>query len=150
QKIKEQGGQQTGGQSQFLQTCEGGFCIPDDLVTSGGAAPKDCTSINGPGVCLDLSIPLVAQYKDLLPQDTCSATQRCTPCLNPLASGAPTGACLIGRGPKPGQSCTASATPGGGGDVNKHLQCPYSGPPIVQTNTLAACGDGAHCVSTSI
>ncbi len=145
-KIKAQAAAQAAG-AKFLDTCAGGYCIPDELVKSGGAAPETCTSLNGDGVCLDLSIPLVGQYDTLLPKDKCSDTQRCAPCNNPLAGGAPTGACLIGHGPKPGQTCS------GGGSTAKpatKAQCPYTGPPLVKTDGFAACGEGAHCVPATI
>ena len=136
----------------FLDTCDNdkGVCIPDDLVKTGGAAPQTCTSLNGDGVCLDLSIPLVSQYKDLLPQDKCAGNQRCAPCANPLKQGEPTGACSIGRGPKNGETCNGAGGAASSGAAPKKIACPYTGAPIVKVDTLAACGEGVHCVSTSI
>ena len=72
------------------------LCVPDVFLTTGGkfTAPT-CTSVNGnEGRCLSMVLPAVAGQAELLPQDTCAASERCTPCFNPI-DGASTGACSI-------------------------------------------------------
>ena len=43
-----------------LDQCEGGSCVPDDLVKSGGAAPPTCQSNFGEGRCMNMCVPEVA------------------------------------------------------------------------------------------
>lgn len=88
-----------------LGTCPGGskLCVPDVFLASGGKfTAKTCASVNGAeGRCLSAVLPAVAEQAALLPQDTCAATEKCTPCYSPI-DGAPTGACKI--------SCDAGPT----------------------------------------
>jgi len=72
------------------------LCVPDVFIKTGGKfIPPTCTSVNGEeGRCLSTVIPQVAAQATLLPQDTCAATERCTPCYNPIDSTS-TGACNL-------------------------------------------------------
>lgn len=136
--------------SSQLSTCTGGYCVPDPFIRSGGAAPPKCKSLNAAdGVCLSLCVPQVSMYKDLLPQDSCAADERCAPCVNPL-NMMPSGACDIGKA----QTCDPGSGSGGSGG-NKPPpppMCPYSGPPIIDPSTLPSCSTagGAHCLKASL
>jgi len=79
------------------------LCVPDVFLATGGKfTPATCTSVNGAeGRCLSTVLPDVAAQATLLPQDTCAASERCTPCFDPL-DGASTGACNL--------SCDAGPT----------------------------------------
>lgn len=81
-----------------LATCGGGtdLCVPDDFIRTGGKfLPATCSSAGGAeGRCLSEALPAVAEQKDLLPQDICAPTERCSPCFNPL-DGSDTGACRL-------------------------------------------------------
>ncbi len=71
-----------------------GLCAPEKSVAAGGQyLPKTCTSIaNAEGRCLNVNIPAVESQKASLPQGTCDASERCTPCFSPV-DGKDTGAC---------------------------------------------------------
>jgi len=131
--------------AQLAQCSDGSsFCVPDTFITSGGAAPPTCHSLNAAdGVCLSVCVPQVKQYESLLPQDTCAADERCAPCINPLTN-MPSGACDIGKA-----ECTDGGTTPPPAQPAPPM-CPYSGPPLLDVSTLTACGDGAHCVQTSL
>lgn len=72
------------------------LCVPDVFIATGGKfTPASCTSVNGAeGRCLSMALPDVSAQADLLPQDTCQAAERCTPCFDPI-DGTPTGACAL-------------------------------------------------------
>ena len=136
-----------------LSACPaGGFCVPDPLISSGGAAPPSCKSLNdADGVCLSLCVPMVAQYRDLLPQATCAADERCAPCVNPLTNMS-SGACDIGKPQdcsQPGDP-TPPATADGG--ASTQAVCPHVGPPVLDPNSLPSCyaGGGAHCIAAAL
>jgi hypothetical protein len=120
-----------------------GFCAPDSLTASGGeGVPKTCTSVAGAeGRCLSTCLPEISGQASLLPQDVCAADERCAPCYNPVAADptAPTGACSL--------ACDKPAKP------PTMLSCPWTGPPIIDPNTLPACDNGgcggAHCIPAS-
>jgi len=98
------------------------LCVPDVFIRTGGKfTPATCTSVAGAeGRCLSAVLPDVAKQAALLPQDICAATEKCTPCYNPI-DGTSTGACSL--------SCDAGPTK----------------PPV----TFAACCSArAHCVPT--
>lgn len=99
------------------------LCVPDVAIRSGGKfTPPTCTSVNGnEGRCLSTVIPQVKSQETLLPQDTCGATERCTPCFNPV-DGTSTGACSI--------SCD-------------------TGPTQAAKPFAACCDNRAHCVPTT-
>lgn len=120
-----------------------GFCAPDTFIQSDGqSVPKTCTSVAGAeGRCLSTCLPEVAADVDVLPQDVCASDERCAPCYNPLAADPtmPTGACSL--------ACDKPAKP------PTMINCPYSGPPIVDTSGFPACSpacNGAHCVPSSL
>ncbi len=135
--------------AQLAQCSDGmSYCVPDSFISSGGAAPPTCHSLNmADGVCLSVCVPQVKQYESLLPQDSCAADERCAPCVNPLTNMS-SGACDIGKvdcssgdGGMPADGGTAAPAP---------PACPYTGAPLIDVTTLTACGDGAHCVQTSL
>jgi hypothetical protein len=120
-----------------------GFCAPDSFISSGGnGLPATCTSVAGAeGRCLSECLPQVAAKVSLLPQATCAADERCTPCYDPTAADptTPTGACSL--------ACDMPKDP------PTVLACPYSGPPVIDPTTFPACSPsctGAHCVPSSL
>ncbi|MFO0679541.1 MAG: hypothetical protein U0169_23645 [Polyangiaceae bacterium] len=149
-----------------LTTCgTGGFCVPDPILRSGGAPLPRCKSMNNlDGACLSVCVPQVSQFKDLLPQATCAADERCAPCVSPLDNKR-TGVCDIGDpvmeakviSCSPDGGVEGGTGPSMGGDSGSSgptpdLPCPHTGPAIVDPNTFPACGTGggAHCVPTSL
>jgi hypothetical protein len=131
-------------QQKMLASCQNGtgFCAPDSMIKGGGeAVPASCTSIAGAeGRCLSTCLPQIAAQAGLLPTDSCAAGEKCAPCFNPTAADptAPTGACGI--------ACDKPAKP------PTILTCPWSGPDVIDPNTLlpcspnAQCSSGAHCM----
>jgi hypothetical protein len=126
----------------------GGACIPDALIKSGGARPKDCETSRGKGVCLSVCVPSVAAKKELLERGDCGGDEMCVPCISPL-DNKPTGACDIGSGKSDDDECkggtdggAAPTPPAGGGSA---LECPFKGPPVDFTK-FPACAPGARCV----
>lgn len=132
-----------------------GVCVPDKLVQSGGAAPKTCKSPFGEGRCMSLCVPEVAKNAAVLNRgegDVCDADERCAPCLDPLKNNAPTGVCEIGA-PSPVDCGGDGSAKGGGatgGSAPAPVQCPYSGPPLVDVTTFPSCGAGARCVPAAV
>jgi hypothetical protein len=93
-----------------LATCpgmNGGFCVPDKFIAAGGNfIPATCSSLNNAeGRCLNVVVPQVASQVSVLPQSTCDATERCTPCFNPI-DGKDTGACKLSCDPGPKMPAT--------------------------------------------
>ena len=99
------------------------YCVPDVFITTGGKfTPKTCNSVGGAeGRCLSRVLPDVKDQEALLPQDTCTANERCAPCYDPI-SGMLTGACNL--------ACDA-------------------GPTKAPVTFAACCNNRAHCVPTS-
>ncbi len=87
-----------GDQAAQLAKCDDGVkvCVPDPFLKTGGKfTPATCNSAGGAeGRCLNVVIPQVAAQAGLLPQDTCAASEKCTPCFSPL-DGSDTGACRL-------------------------------------------------------
>jgi hypothetical protein len=133
----------------FVAGCAGGgYCIPDDMLITGGAVPPlACTAFGGAGVCLSVCIPQVHANAGVLDADTCGGDALCVPCVNP-ADGMPTGACDLidlarcegdaGDTPDPA-ACDDPAT------------CAYDAgcPAVIDPSGLVACGDDAHCVDAA-
>jgi len=138
-----------------LASCSGGYCVPDPFITNPGYLPPSCKAFNGTdGVCLSVCVPQVAQYKSILTQGTCAATELCAPCVNPLTNQ-PSGACEF----KPPTQCTddggaSGSSSGATGDDggSTAAQCPHQGPPVLDPSTLPACGTaaGAHCLQSAL
>ncbi len=139
--------------SSQLDTCAdggGGFCVPDPIVKSGGAAPPTCKSPFGEGRCMSVCVPEIAKNADLLGRgenDSCAEDERCAPCLNPLKNNEPTGVCEIG---KAAPVCDAKPTPPAPGSPAPAVSCPYTGPPVVDVTTFPSCGEGARCVPATL
>lgn len=77
-------------------------CVPDDFIRTGGNfIPATCESVAGAeGRCLSMALPEVQEQAALIPQATCSASEKCVPCFNPL-DGSDTGACRLSCDPGP-------------------------------------------------
>lgn len=147
-----------------LAMCSGGYCVPDPFITNPSYVPPACTAFNrAPGVCLSLCVPQVAQYKAILTQASCAATELCAPCVNPLTNQ-PSGACAFappssttcgaegGTSGAPGDSDGSPGGSGGAGDGAAPEVCPYTGPPLIDPTTLPGCGTagGAHCLQAAL
>jgi hypothetical protein len=132
-----------------LDACGDGVCLPDAIIESEGHfAPKKCTSVLGnEGRCSSLCLPTARALSAILPQDVCSAEERCAPCFNPN-DGAPTGICSFGcdKGPTTAP-VKFSACCGGRGEC-----VPKSAVPGNAKDNLApeTCKDDNVCVPTKI
>ncbi len=143
-----------GDQAAQLAKCDDGVkvCVPDAfLVTGGKFTPATCTSAGGAeGRCLNVVIPQVAEQAGLLPQDTCAASEKCTPCFSPL-DGSDTGACRLSCDAGPTQPATTFAS-----CCDGRAKCvPATSIPDDQEDQLSAqeCEDdapGALCVPNEI
>lgn len=95
-----------------LSRCDAdSLCVPDVFVATGGdfTAPT-CRSVGeAEGRCLSVCLPQVAPEVDLLPQATCSETERCVPCYDPR-TGESTGACNLSCDPGPAEAHTPVMT----------------------------------------
>ncbi len=135
-----------------LTACTGGVCVPDPFISNPSFAPKACKSIgDAAGVCVSTCIPEVAKYGTILPVDVCEGGDRCAPCISPL-DDASTGSCDLGK-PSNTPTCTGTGAPDAGArDATTSAACPYTGPPVIDPSTLAACGTviGAHCLNAKL
>jgi hypothetical protein len=107
-------------QRELLDKCADGTstCVPDDFLLRGGHyTPPTCKSVGGrEGRCLSVAIPRVSEQQDMLPVDTCDATdERCAPCYDPR-NGEDTRACEQGF-----------CDPGPSEPARPFEQCGYSG-----------------------
>jgi hypothetical protein len=144
-----------------VSTCEdGAACVPKAIITSiveeGGFWPRVCTSIgSAAGVCLSTCIPKVGQFASLLPQDTCEANERCTPCIDPF-TGQDSGACGDGLDCFPDADGVPSAEEEAP-PVEEALEPPTEAyscenpptEPVVDPESFPACGVEAHCVPSA-
>ena len=82
------------GSAAMLKACSTGLCAPEKSIAAGGQyLPPTCKALAGAeGRCLNKNIPQVDAQKAQLAQDTCDASELCTPCFNPI-DGKATGAC---------------------------------------------------------
>jgi hypothetical protein len=126
----------------LVDTCDnGGLCIPDKFIESGGALEvKVCDSINGSGRCMSICVPQVQEFINLLQADVCDPGELCVPCVNPL-DGEATGACEL---------TDACGNPDSG--PKDPLPCPYEGPPLIDPLQYPPCPASmcttgkAHCL----
>jgi hypothetical protein len=84
--------------AEYFDACgPAGICLPDNMVeTKGEIALAKCSSVLGnEGRCTSLCFPAARAQSAVLPQGSCGAEERCTPCFNPV-NGTPTGACELG------------------------------------------------------
>lgn len=138
-------------QASRLGKCSDGtkLCVPDVFIKTGGKfTPKTCASIGGAeGRCLSRVLPDVKKQEGLLPQDTCAATERCTPCFDPI-SGTSTGACNLSCDTGPTKPAVTFAQCC---DARAHC-VPASAIPDEQEDNLDDddCDDGSLCVPDQI
>jgi hypothetical protein len=134
-----------------LGTCTGGtkLCVPDVFIRTGGKfTPATCSSVGGAeGRCLSRVLPAVKAQDALLPQDTCTANERCAPCYDPI-TGMSTGACNLScdAGPKRAPVTFAQCC-----DARAHC-VPSSSIPDDQEDNLDqdSCADTNLCVPDQI
>jgi len=134
----------------------GGACVPEDILLSmqntGKYEPKTCKGLTGDGRCVSLCVPMVAEYKDLLPQDVCSESERCTPCISPL-DNKPTGACggAITCEQSVEKPETNTPKPPDGDNQKPAQASSCENPPSVDSSVFPACGcAGTRCVPNSL
>jgi hypothetical protein len=122
------------GERDQLATCPGGYCAPDGIIaTDGFYKPPSCTSLAGAeGRCLSTCLPQVAS-QPLLPRSSCAANERCVPCFDPTNGDVDTKACEISSCDEPNQPAVM-------------LHCPWTGPPVIDPNSLPGCCAGSHCL----
>jgi hypothetical protein len=99
-----------------LESCEGGSCVPDSILTGGAAAIRACKAKGKDGRCLGLCVPQVAKYDSMLGRgdgDVCPEDERCVPCENPM-DGTRTGVCELNESSASASSGSCSA---GGGNA---------------------------------
>jgi hypothetical protein len=114
----------------------GTVCLPEEIATDALWSPRQCVSVLGlEGACISTCIPMVTEQAIELPQDVCSPTQRCAPCIHPQTMK-PTGACDIGE-----RACTPYRPVGKCDEL----------PPTMDLNDFALCcgGDG-HCATKDL
>ncbi len=134
-------------QAENLAACDedAGYCVPDPFIeTQGFMVPTTCQSLAGAeGRCLSICIPQVAEQLDRLPQSTCAANERCSPCCDPM-SGEPTGACDQMCDVGPAGEC-APAFPTCCEDASGHC-IPRDLVPDEDEESLEDCGGDMACV----
>ncbi len=138
-------------QASQLGTCADGakLCVPDIFLTTGGKfTPATCDSVGGAeGRCLSRVLPAVKAQEDLLPQATCGANERCTPCYSPI-DGSATGACTQSCDTGPTKPATTFPS-----CCSARAKCvPASAIPDDQEDQLSQddCTDAELCVPTQI
>lgn len=96
-----------------FSACAGGttLCIPDVFLTTGGKFElASCHSLyGGEGRCVSRALPDIGAQADTLPQDTCTADQRCAPCFSPI-DGTDTGLCHLSCDAGPQEPPTLAPT----------------------------------------
>ncbi|MBI2895648.1 MAG: hypothetical protein HYY06_18975 [Deltaproteobacteria bacterium] len=128
------------------EPCGDGVCIPDAVIVGGnGYTPPSCASIgDAAGVCVSICVPEVRANMGILPVDTCGASERCVPCVNPLTNE-DTGVCN-----------TLTCDEGGGegeGEGEPPPEYTCENPPtepVVDPALFGACCEGAHCVPNAL
>ena len=132
-----------------LDPCPDGtsVCVPDPLIeTMGFYTPPSCELPGGiEGRCLSTCLPSVAETMDLLPQSTCAANERCSPCCDPM-TGEETGACDVGCDEGPAGACgPPEYTPccGGEGHCIPEALIP---PDDLDSLSGKECAKGSRCV----
>jgi len=70
-------------------------CVPDEILLAGGNKLKSCTSIIGPGGCINQKLlpEMEKRAGSYLKQDVCDPGLVCAPCNNPEDNNAPTPFC---------------------------------------------------------
>lgn len=90
-------------QADKLAPCDAtSSCVPDFFIKNKGLfIPASCDSVAGvEGRCLSECLPDVQQQKNVLPQSSCQANERCVPCYDPQTLK-PTDACKLSCDPGP-------------------------------------------------
>ncbi|MBI2893397.1 MAG: hypothetical protein HYY06_07575 [Deltaproteobacteria bacterium] len=91
-----------------LSECDegAGACVPDVFIeTLGVFTLPTCASIAGiEGRCMSTCLPDIGEQAEMLPEDTCAATERCVPCCDPF-TGEDTGACSQSCDTGPAEAC---------------------------------------------
>jgi len=129
----------------LVGACPGGLCVPDKILDARGEiALEVCQSIGGPGRCLSVCIPQVAEQAALLPPDICDEGEKCVPCINPL-DGMETGVCGV-ISCDPNQMMTDPSTMPMQPPMMAYSCDNQPSEPILDPSSFPPCCDGAHCV----
>jgi len=155
----------TGLQGELEACASGGACVPDSVLISmqeeGSYTPKECASIGGaPGGCVSVCVPRVGDLINILPQDVCSSTERCTPCIDPLTQEE-TGVCsgTVECSAQAEETPVAAADCPDMGSLAAFSECCDTGParcmpmdnvPSNLQTQVAVCDDGGACVPEEI
>ena len=142
-------------------------CVPNEVLQAGGGKLQSCTSIIGPGGCVQPKLipALEAQGAGVLKPDVCTGGQLCVPCNDPTHGNAPTpfcspigvhdAACSGGASPAPSGGSTppapqqACCTTGG---VSNGVCIAESAVPASSRDqvTQDSCSAGNACVPKSM
>ena len=125
-----------------LAACEGGFCVPEPYIrAANNYVPRRCTAFGGlVGGCVSRCVPGVAAQADVLTRDVCDDGELCAPCYDPEDGNQPTGACDV----------PPNCGDGGFPTQPPPLQCPHTGPDVINPSFLPACPcAGTHCMPAS-
>lgn len=132
-----------------------GACVPDTVISSGGAPLTQCKASGGGGRCLSLCVPEVSQNQQYLTRgdsNECADDERCIPCLDPL-SGEATGICDVETALHGDEQCIATGTAPAGSGVaatpGETLTCPFSGTPG-NPDLFPQCDTGGRCLENSL
>ncbi len=135
--------------SKQLAGCDGesGACVPDSVITSGGARPPTCKTkgadiVGGvEGRCVSQCVPKVAKYSNVTSRgegDRCAEDERCIPCT--LPDGASSGVCELG----PAEACEPPPVQDAG-PPPQPITCPFSGTEM-NVSKFPECAPGGRCV----
>jgi hypothetical protein len=152
-------------QGELAECLQGGSCVPDTVLMSmkehGTYTPRTCTSIgNAPGGCVSVCVPRVGALMAVLPQDVCTETERCTPCIDPFTNEE-TGVCSGAVECPDADSEPPDADPGcpDMGNILSLPTCCDAGParclsmdivPPGLQSQVATCDDGSACVPEEV
>jgi hypothetical protein len=104
-----------------LTPCGGDdVCVPDEILTAGGAKLTSCTTAFGAGACVTVKLipALEQQAGSMLKPDVCAPTQLCVPCVNPT-DNSPTPFCMP-AGVHDGSCAAAPSGDAGPGPYGSH------------------------------
>jgi hypothetical protein len=126
-------------QKSMLDTCEVGYCVPDEMLLRGGNyVPPTCRTPDGSeGRCMSTCLPDIAAQDYGMWQMDCPPGEVCAPCYNPQTCE-DSRACSTAPCDAPEEKC-------------KGLACPYEGAPVVDVTKLEECAcKGTYCAPEAL